>query len=182
MKAVIEVFPDRERLVHDAAEHLVRLSSEAVAKNGRFVIALSGGSTPRPLYGLLASERYMRLIEWSRVHLFWGDERCVPPDDPRSNYGKAREALLEAVPLPPGNIHRIRGEDDPEVAAAAYERARQAKPAAGAKPAPSLFLHLRQLFAHRHCFYHRCGRFRRYFRYRFWRLAAVCHCHYEESC
>jgi 6-phosphogluconolactonase len=122
MIAVIEVFPDSERLVHDAAEHLVRLASEAVVKNGRFVIALSGGSTPRSLYVLLASERYMRLIEWSRVHLFWGDERCVPPDDPRSNYRMAREALLDAVPLPLGNIHRIRGEDDAEVTAAAYER------------------------------------------------------------
>jgi 6-phosphogluconolactonase len=122
MVAVIEVLPDRERLVQDAAKHVIRLASEAVTKSGRFVIALSGGSTPQPLYVLLASERYMRLIDWSRIHLFWGDERCVPPDDPRSNYRMVRETLLDRVPVPSGNIHRIRGEADPEVAAVAYEQ------------------------------------------------------------
>ena len=72
----------------------------------------------------MSSSRALRLrarIEWPRVHVFWGDERCVPPDQPESNYRMAREALLDHVPLPPTNIHRIRGEDEPSEAAAAYE-------------------------------------------------------------
>ena len=118
----VEVFSDRQRLFEAAAEHVVRLCVGAVAENGIFTVALSGGSTPRPLYALLASDAFTTRIDWSRVHLFWGDERCIPPVDPRSNYRMARESLLDAVPLPPGNIHRIRGEDDPILAAAAYEQ------------------------------------------------------------
>lgn len=120
--ASIEVFPDLGRLIHAAAEHFVQIASEAIVKNGRFAVALSGGSTPRPLYDLLACEAFIKCIDWSCVHLFWGDERCVPPEDSRSNYRMVREALLDAVPIPSGNIHRIRGEDDPELAAAAYEQ------------------------------------------------------------
>ena len=70
---------------------------------------------------LLASAPFARRIDWPRVHVFWGDERCVPPDEPESNYRMAREALLDHVPLPPTNIHRIRGEEEPSDAAAAYE-------------------------------------------------------------
>ena len=75
-------------------------------------------ATPAVLYRLLVSKP----IDWSRVHVFLGDERCVPPDDPASNYRMARETLLDHVPIPPANVHRIRGEDPPAVAAAAYER------------------------------------------------------------
>jgi len=105
-----------------AAEKIVRLGAEAIEENEIFTVALSGGSTPRPLYVLLATGMFAKPFDWSRVHLFWGDERCVPPGDPRSNYRMVREALLDAVPIPPPNIHRIRGEEDPKVAAAAYER------------------------------------------------------------
>jgi 6-phosphogluconolactonase len=91
-----------------------------IAHRGRFLLALSGGSTPRPLYELLASRPFATRIDWPRVHMFWGDERCVPPDQPESNYRMAREALLDHVPLPPANVHRIRGEDKPTEAAAAY--------------------------------------------------------------
>jgi 6-phosphogluconolactonase len=120
--ADIRVFPDKDKLVQAAAELIVRLASEALAMSGRFSLALSGGSTPRPLYAILATEPFARQVDWSLVHVFWGDERCVPPDDPRSNYQMAREALLDLVPTPADHIHRIRGEDDPELAANDYER------------------------------------------------------------
>lgn len=119
----VEVFPDRKQLIEAAAEQITRLASEAIGANGRFTIALSGGSTPRPLYALLATGGYASRIDWPHVHIFWGDERCVPPTDPQSNYRMAREALLDAVPIPRSHIHRIRGEDDPEQAAADYEQA-----------------------------------------------------------
>jgi len=118
----IEVFHDPQRLIRAAAEHIVRLASETTAQNGMFTFVLSGGSTPRPLYILLASQAFAKRIDWTRVHVFWGDERCVAPEDPRSNYRMAHETLLDAVPLPPGNIHRIHGEEEPRLAAAAYEQ------------------------------------------------------------
>ena len=86
------------------------------------LVALAGGGSPRLIYARLATLDFAGRIDWSKVHVFFGDERCVPPDDSRSNYRMAREALLDHVPLPPGNIHRIRGEDDPALAALAYEQ------------------------------------------------------------
>ena len=82
---------------------------------------LSGGSTPRTLYGLFATE-FRDRIPWTRVHVFWGDERCIPPDDAASNYRMAREALLDEVSVPAAHVHRIHGEDTPAAAAAAYAR------------------------------------------------------------
>lgn len=117
----VQVFPDSGSLVQAAAAHIVEVAVGALAARGRFTIALAGGSTPRPVYALLGAPAFARCIDWSRVQVFWGDERCVPPDDSRSNYRIAREALLEKVPLPPGNVHRVRGEDPPGQAAAAYE-------------------------------------------------------------
>lgn len=118
---VVDVLPDRPRLMHAAAEQFVKVATVATAANGRFSVALSGGSTPADLYALLATEAFARRIDWPHVHVFWGDERCVPPDHPQSNYRLARETLLARVPLPTANIHRIRGEDDPKQAATAYE-------------------------------------------------------------
>ncbi|MDP3857312.1 MAG: 6-phosphogluconolactonase [Stagnimonas sp.] len=117
----IMVLHDRSALVQAAAERFVAASIEAIRARGQFHVALSGGSTPKSLYGLLATKGYAARIDWSRVHLFWGDERCVPPTDPLSNYRMARETLIDYVPLPAGNVHRIRGEDEPAAAAAAYE-------------------------------------------------------------
>jgi 6-phosphogluconolactonase len=116
----LEVFPDRESLIRAAAEHIVQVAGEAIAANEKFSIALSGGSTPRPLYALLVTEPFSKRIDWFRVHVFWGDERCVPPDDPQSNYRMTKETLLDVVPIPASNIHRIRGEDEPERAASGY--------------------------------------------------------------
>jgi 6-phosphogluconolactonase len=117
----VECFPDRGEMLRVEAERVVARAMDAVAHRARFLFCLAGGATPKPLYELLASASIARRIEWPRVHVFWGDERCVPPDHPESNYRMAREALLDHVPLPATNIHRIRGEDEPSKAAAAYE-------------------------------------------------------------
>jgi len=104
------------------AAAFVTAARAAIAAHGRFVTALSGGSTPRALFQLLATERFVSAVDWSRVHVCWGDERAVPPDAEASNYRMAREALLDHVPVPAAHVHRIRGEDPPSVAADTYER------------------------------------------------------------
>jgi 6-phosphogluconolactonase len=117
----IEVLPDQDRLMRAAADHVVDAAAKAIASSGRFVVALAGGSTPKALYRLLATEPYASHVSWPQVHVGWGDERCLPPDDPASNYRMAREALLDHVPVLQPHVHRIRGEDPPGDAAAAYE-------------------------------------------------------------
>ena len=119
--ADVQVYPDANSLARAAAEYFVTLAAEAITARGRFVVALSGGSTPRATYRLLASREFAPRVDWSCVHVFWGDERCVPPDHPESNYALARETLLDHVPLPEGNIRRIRAELDPRRAAALYQ-------------------------------------------------------------
>ncbi len=119
--ADVQVYPDANSLARAAAEYFVTLAAEAITARGRFVVALSGGSTPRATYTLLASTEFAPRVDWARVQVFWGDERCVPPDHPESNYALARETLLDHVPLPEGNIHRIRAELDPRRAAALYQ-------------------------------------------------------------
>ncbi len=116
----LTVVPTPERLAWVAAERIADLASRAIAKRGRFVVALSGGSTPRPTYRLLAQDRGPLAIDWSRVQIFWGDERCVPPDHPDSNYRMARRALLDHVQVPAAQVHRVKGELPPQEAAAAY--------------------------------------------------------------
>lgn len=119
---MIESFPTPERLADAVARHIVARAADAISATGRFTLALSGGSTPRAAYSRLATGDLAHRVDWRLVHVVWGDERCVPPDDPRSNYRMAKEALLDRVPVPAHQIHRIRGEDDPEKAAAEYER------------------------------------------------------------
>ena len=119
-KADVEVLADPESLARHVADWLL---AEAGAKQGRFAIALSGGSTPRLLYEHLAAPPYLEKFPWERAHWFWGDERFVPEDDPLSNYRMAREALLSKAPIPAASIHPIPTEHlDPEAAAADYER------------------------------------------------------------
>jgi 6-phosphogluconolactonase len=105
-----------------AADLFVAASVAAIGATGRFAVALAGGSTPQRLYALLANDPYASRIDWTNAHVFWGDERSVPPSNPMSNYRMARITLLARVPLPAANVHRIRGEDEPAAAAAAYER------------------------------------------------------------
>jgi 6-phosphogluconolactonase len=120
---VIETFPTPETLADAVARHVVARAAEAISATGRFTLTLAGGSTPRAAYSRLATGDWQLATgDWRLVHMLWGDERCVPPDDLRSNYRMAKEALLDRVPIPADQIHRIRGEDDPEKAAAEYER------------------------------------------------------------
>ena len=113
---------DLEDVSQHAAEEFVRLANEATASDGRFTVSLSGGSTPKALYTLLASNTFRVRIPWEKVHLFWGDERCVPPDHADSNYRMARESLLDHAPIPQENLHRMLGEEnDPAKAATRYE-------------------------------------------------------------
>ena len=104
-----------------ATERFVEYANQAIAKHGVFSVALAGGNTPRRVYELLASNPHKNLIEWSNVHLFFGDERCVPSDHPDSNYAMVDRALISKIDIPPSNIHRMIGEVDPEEGAAAYE-------------------------------------------------------------
>lgn len=117
----IRVLPDAAALADAAARHVVESAQAAIQARGAFSIALSGGSTPRELHrrlaGPLANE-----VDWSKLHVFFGDERCVPPDDPDSNYRMARETLLSQVPISPDHVHRMKGELPPEEAASQYEQ------------------------------------------------------------
>jgi 6-phosphogluconolactonase len=102
---MIRVFPDPESLSREAAALFVRQARLSVARQGRFAVALSGGSTPRRLYEILAGPPFRDEVAWDKIHVFWGDERCVPADDRRSNARMAREALLDHVSVPPDQIH-----------------------------------------------------------------------------
>lgn len=105
----LTVYPDSQSFIDGSADFIAGLARQATAEHGRFTIALSGGGTPHPIYARLATPGYADRFDWPKVQLFFSDERCVPPDDSRSNYRMAREALLDHVSLPPSNIHRIRG-------------------------------------------------------------------------
>lgn len=119
----LHICQDSQDLYYQAATLFTRLANEAIASQGRFTVALSGGSTPKGVYSLLANRNpRMQPIAWPYVHVFWGDERCVPPDHADSNYRVAQEALLSHVPIPPENIHRIQAELSPLEAAYNYER------------------------------------------------------------
>ena len=117
----IQVFPDQTSLSQAAANLFVSLANEAVARNGRFLTALSGGGTPQALFQQLSQPPYNSQVPWKKNHFFWGDERLVPPDDPGSNYGQARQILLDHVPVPAANIHRVKGELDSVSAVGDYK-------------------------------------------------------------
>ena len=108
---------DAAELAQKAAQQFIALARQAIASSGQFAVALSGGSTPKTLYSLLALPDYRGRVDWLRVHFFWGDERCVPPEHPESNYRMVRQALLGRIQIPPENIHRMSGEKDPAAAA-----------------------------------------------------------------
>lgn len=119
--AEIRILTTPQELFAAAAEEVVRAANDAVSARGKFTIALSGGSTPKSLYNLLATNARTAL-PWDRMFFFWGDERHVPPTDPESNYRMVDEALLSKVPVPPANVYRVPAEEaDAAAAAAAYE-------------------------------------------------------------
>jgi 6-phosphogluconolactonase len=110
-KPAIQIVTNADALYHAAAAEFVRQVRAAVETKGVCTVALSGGSTPKGLYGLLANDPTWRgQMPWDNMHIFWGDERHVPPDHPDSNYRMANEALLSKVPIPPANVHRIKSE------------------------------------------------------------------------
>ncbi len=117
----VKVYPGAKELAKAAASWFAELAEDAIWKRGRFVVALSGGSTPRPTYERLASAQVSRKIDWFNVHFFWSDERAVPLDDEDSNYRMAKEALLDHAPVLKSNIHPIQGNLDPQLAADLYE-------------------------------------------------------------
>ncbi len=113
------VLADAAGVARHAAAFII---DEAARTSGRFALALSGGSTPRLLYELLATPEFRDKMPWERVHLFWGDERCVPHDHADSNYRMTREAMLDHLPIPPDNVHPILTDTTPEDGAARYDR------------------------------------------------------------
>ncbi|HKN23122.1 MAG TPA: 6-phosphogluconolactonase [Terracidiphilus sp.] len=123
LKVVYYVEPDAAALARRAAQYFVEQVERAAAQHGRARIAISGGSTPKATFTLLAdpAQPWRARMPWSKLDLWWVDERCVPPGDPDSNYRMTREAMLDHVPLKPEQIHRMEGELEPEAAAARYE-------------------------------------------------------------
>ena len=117
----IAIHPDLDTISQQAAAYIVRIASEAIVTRGRFTIALSGGNTPKKLYGLLATEPYSKQIDWQLVDIFWSDERCVPPDNPESNYYMAQEVMLRHVSIPVTQVHRMPADrPDRDAASLAY--------------------------------------------------------------
>lgn len=156
MREPVVVREDLGALVEEAAAWFVRGAAAAVAARGRCTVALSGGATPTPLYELLATPDWRERVSWPQLHLFWGDERFVPPDDARSNYGVVRRVLLPHVRIPSGNVHPVpTGAGTPEQAAARYEEAIRRFVGGAALPAFDLVLlglgddgHTASLFPH----------------------------------
>ncbi len=118
---MIQIFPDLEALSRGAAEIFVRTARDSVAARGRFSMALSGGKTPRRTYELLAGPAFRDRLPWARSHVFWGDERCVEPEDSRNNARLAREVLLQHVPLPTGQVYPMVCKPTPAAGARSYE-------------------------------------------------------------
>src|ERR1041385_945278 len=104
----IIVSHNQEEIFRRAADLFTKLAAESIASQNKFSVALSGGSTPKGLFTLLATDEYRNQIDWQHVHLFWGDERSVPPDDAQSNYRMANEAMITKVPVPAENVYRMK--------------------------------------------------------------------------
>lgn len=117
--AGVDVFPETGALLDAAADAVTAIAAASIRARGRVTLALAGGSTPRGLYERLAGPWRDR-IDWTRVHVYWGDERCVPPTHADSNYRLASETLLRHVPVPDAQIHRMAGELEPALAARQY--------------------------------------------------------------
>ena len=121
-KRDLVICKDTDELSRLTADRFIEIAQRAIRSSGRFAVALSGGSTPKHLYSRLGSPDYEERLSWPDVHLFWGDERCVPPDHPDSNFRMVKEALLSRVGIPPENVHRMAGEREPQTAATDYEK------------------------------------------------------------
>ncbi len=120
MKKNIHIYPNKEKLVAATTERMVGSIAKVIEKNGLCNVALAGGNTPGGVYSMLVTTPYKDLVDWNRLHLFWGDERMVPPKHKDSNFRMAQETLLNHIKIPDENVHRMRGEIAPEVAAEEY--------------------------------------------------------------
>ncbi len=118
---MIQVSKDTAGASRASADLFVQTAREAVAQNGRFTVALTGGSSPVQLYKLLAAAPYRDQVPWDQTFVFWGDERAVPHTDDRNNARMAFELLLDHVPVPPAQVHRMSGELPPDESARQYE-------------------------------------------------------------
>jgi len=116
----VHVYADPSEVARGAARMFIDYAWQSIAKDGRFMVALSGGNTPRTMFELLASNEFRGQVDWAKVHVFWSDERAVPPTNPESNYGMARRELLIRVPIPESNVHRMEAEK-PSIGRAAHE-------------------------------------------------------------
>ncbi|MCC7129450.1 MAG: 6-phosphogluconolactonase [Anaerolineae bacterium UTCFX2] len=117
----LQLCRDPNALAEAGVRRFIAAAEAAVERRGVFLVALAGGSTPRGLYARLAAPEFAGYVDWSKTHVFWGDERCVPPNHPDSNFRLASHSLLEHVSIPSANIHRMHGELPPETATAEYE-------------------------------------------------------------
>jgi len=121
-KPTVEIYPEQNALFRAATERIASILAAKLQEKERATLVLTGGNTPRPAYELLSKPPFSERVDWNRVHFFRGDERCVPPDSPESNFGMAWSALISKVNAPPAHIHRIAGElEDAEKAASLYE-------------------------------------------------------------
>src|SRR5215472_7398895 len=114
------VLEDAQSLYKHAAEEIAHFAGEAICTHAEFTLCLSGGSTPAATYKMLA-ERFRLSVDWKEVQFYWGDERCVPPDDDASNFGMANRMMLDKLGLRPDQVHRMRGEVPPDEGAREYE-------------------------------------------------------------
>lgn len=119
MTTEVKIYPSISELAEEFAGEIIEKINEQAKAGEAFYVMLSGGSTPKLLFGFLA-KLSSKVESWAHVHFYWGDERCVPPDDPESNYMMAKEGLLDKIHIPEANIHRIFGENDPEKEAIRY--------------------------------------------------------------
>jgi len=118
---MIRVFKDINELSQFAANSFNEIANQSIAKRGRFLVALSGGSTPMQLYKLLG-DSFQNKVDWAHVHFFWGDERCVPVDDAGNSYGQTKKVLFDKINIPDENIHRVLSELEPDSAAREYAK------------------------------------------------------------
>src|ERR1700680_205635 len=135
----IAIYPDLDTISQQAAAYVARIAREAIVTHGRFTLALSGGNTPKKLYGLLATGPYRSQIDWQLVDIFWSDERCVPPDDPESNYRMAHEVLLSHISIPAVQVHRMPA-DQPNRNAASLAYTQEMQRVFGTKGMPAFDL------------------------------------------
>jgi len=116
------ILPGAEEIAHEAADRIVGIAQEVLNQKQYFRLVLSGGSTPKRLFNILTGDSYQNQLPWDKIQFFWGDERCVPPDHPDSNYRMAREAFLNTLKIPEAHIHRLNGEaSNPNASALEYE-------------------------------------------------------------